>query len=98
MLVVPQSTVTSSFAPRAGERADRLDVRAVAFEDAVGDMHQRIEPARAQEQGEQRRGGRAVDVIVAEDGDALAALHGVGDALGGRLHRIEHIAGPASAA
>ncbi len=68
-----------------GEPTDRLDVRPVALEDAVGNMEQRIEAAAAQEAREQRRRGRAVDVIVAEDGDGLAALHRIGDP--GRRHR-----------
>ena len=63
-----------------GERADRLDVRPVALEDAVGNVEQRIEAAAAQEAREQRRRGRAVDVVVAEDGDGLAALDRIGDA------------------
>ena len=43
MLVVPQSTVTSSRAPRLGERAHRLDVRPVALEQAVRNVDQRID-------------------------------------------------------
>ena len=87
MLVVPQSTVTSSVAPRSGERADRLDVGAVAFENPVRDMHDRIAAAEPHEARQQRRGGRAVDVVVAEDRDLLAAQHRVGDALRRLLHR-----------
>ena len=87
MLAVPQSTVTSSVAPRLGERADRLDVGAVAFENPVGDVHDRLGAAVAQEARQQRRGGRAVDVVVAEDRDLLAAHHGVGEALRRLLHR-----------
>ena len=93
MLVVPQSTVTSSVAPRLGERADRLDVRAVALEHAVGDVDHRIEPAVAQEARQQRRRGRAVDVVVAEDRDLLAALDRVGDARRGLLHVGQHVSG-----
>ena len=72
-LTVPQSTVTSSVAPRAGERADRVDIRPVAFEQAVGDVDDRIDPGEAQEARQRRRRGRAVDVVVAEDRDRLAA-------------------------
>ena len=86
MLVVPQSTATSSVAPLPGEHADSLDIGAIAFEDAVGNMDQRIEPAMAQMPGEQRRRGRAVDVVVAEDRDLLAANCRVRDAFGGGLH------------
>ena len=56
-----------------GKGADRVDVRPVAFENPVGNMHDRIEPAVAQIAREQRRGGGAVDVVIAENRDALAA-------------------------
>ena len=72
MLVVPQSTVTSSLTPRSANDADRVDIRAVAFEDAVGNMHDRIEPAVPQITRQQRRGGGAVDVVIAEDRDAFS--------------------------
>ena len=68
------------------ELAHRLDIGPVAFEDAVGNVDQRIEPAMAQMPGQQRRRGRAVDVVVAEDRDLLAARGRVGDALRGGLH------------
>ena len=54
------------------ERADRLDIRAVALEQAVGDVDDRIDPGEAQEARQRRRRGRAVDVVVAEDRDRLA--------------------------
>ncbi len=72
------------------ERADRIHIRAIAFENAVGDVHQRIEPACAQEQREQRRRSRAIHVVIAEDRDALAALHGIGDSFRRGLHGIQH--------
>ena len=71
----------------AGERADRLDVGAVAFENPVGDVHDRLAAADAQEARQQRRRGRAIDVVVAEDRDLLAAQHRVGQALRRLLHR-----------
>ena len=86
MLVVPQSTVTSSVAPLRGERAHRFGVGAIALEQPVGNVDQRIEPAMAQMPGEQRRRGRAVDIVVAEDRDLLAAHGRIRDALGGGLH------------
>ena len=57
--------------PRAllGERADRLGVRAVAFEQAVRNVDQRLDAGMAQELRQHRRRGRAVDVVVAEDRD-----------------------------
>ena len=70
-----------------GERADRLDVGAVAFENPVGDMHDRLAAADPHEARQQRRRGRAIDVVVAEDRDLLAAQHGVGEALRRLLHR-----------
>ena len=68
------------------QRAHGFGVGPVAFEQPVGDVDQRIEPAMAQMPGQQRRRGRAVDVVVAEDRDLLAAHGGVRDALGRRLH------------
>ncbi len=52
------------------EGADGVDVRPVALEDPVGNMHDRIEPAVPQVAAQQRRRGRAVDIVVAEDRDA----------------------------
>ena len=75
------------FRPAFRERADRLDVGAVAFEDPVGDMHDRLAAAEAQEARQQGRGGRAIDIVVAEDRDLLAAHHGVGEAQRRLLHR-----------
>ena len=49
-------------------------------------MDQRIEPAMAQMPGQQRRRGRAVDIVVAEDRDLLAAHGGIRDALRGGFH------------
>ena len=51
----------------------------------------RIEPAVAQEAREHRRRGRAVDVVVAEDRDRLAALDGVGEARRRRRHAGERV-------
>ena len=74
-----------------GERAHRLDIRAIALEQPVGDVDQRIEAAAAQEQAEQGGRGGAVDIVIAEDRDRLAAHRGVGNARGRRLHCGEHI-------
>ena len=71
----------------AGERADRLDVGTVAFENPVGDMHDRLAAADPHEARQQRRRGRAIDVIVAEDRDLLAAQHRVRQPLRRLLHR-----------
>ena len=54
-----------------GEHAHGFDVGAVAFENAIGNVNQRIEPAMAQMPRQQRRRGRAVDIVVAEDRDLL---------------------------
>ncbi len=69
-----------------GKTAHRLDVRPIAFEDAVGDVDQRVEPAMAQMPGEQRRRGGAVDVVIAEDRDLLATRGCIGDSQRRRLH------------
>ena len=78
-----------------GEGADRVDVRPVAFENPVGNMHQRIEPAVAQIAREQRRRSGAVHVVVAEDGDALLARDRPRQPRGGSRHvgqplRVRH--------
>ena len=70
----------------ARKRAHGLHIGPVAFENAVGNMDQGIEPAMAQMPGQQRRGGRAVDVVIAEDRDLLAARGRVRDALGRGFH------------
>ena len=70
----------------AREHAHGLDVGAVAFENPVGNMDQRIEPAMAQVPGQQRRRCGAVDVVVAEDRDLFPARHRVRDAFRGGLH------------
>jgi len=51
-----------------------------------GMWNQRIEPAMAQMPGEQRRRGRAIDIVIAEDRDFFAAQGRIGDAFRGRLH------------
>ena len=73
------------------ERADRLDVGAVTFEDPVGDMHDRLAAAEAQEARQQGRGGCAIDIVVAEDRDLLAARHGVGKTQRRLFHRGESV-------
>ena len=70
----------------AREHADRLDIGAVALKNPVGNVDQRIEPAMAQVPGQQCRRGGAVDIVVAEDRDLLAARGGVRDAFGGGFH------------
>ena len=70
----------------AREHAHGLDIGAVAFKNAVGDMDQRIEPAMAQMPRQQRRRGRAVDVVIAEDRDLLAARGRIRDAFGRGFH------------
>ncbi len=74
-----------------GERAHRLDIRAVALEQAVGNMDQRLEPAVAQKTRQQRSRGSAIDVVVAEDGDRLAAPDRVRNACCRLRHGGEHV-------
>ena len=77
------------------QAANGFDVGAVALKDAVGNVDQRIEPAMAQMPGQQRRRGRAIDVVVAEDRDLLALRRRIRDPLRRGLHlrhreRIRH--------
>ena len=64
----------------ADQFAHRLRVGPIAFEDAVGDVDLGRHVVMREEALEQRRRCGAVDVIVAEDRDALAAQDGIGDA------------------
>ncbi len=73
------------------EPANGFDVWAVAFEDTIGNMDQRIEPGMTQMPGEQRRRRCAVHVVVAEDRDTLALDHRVGDTPRRRLHIRQRI-------
>ena len=52
----------------------RASARAIAFHQAVGDVGDRIGAEAAQQQDQQRRAGRAVDVIIAENGDRSRRL------------------------
>ena len=74
-----------------GQRAHRLDIRAITFEQAVGDVDQRVDAGLAQEARQQRRGCRAVDVVIAEYGDRLAAHDRVGNARRRLRHGGEHV-------
>lgn len=71
---------------------DRRRIGAVTFEDAVGDIDGRPDAEMAEKAKHQRRGGGAVDVVVTEDGDALAALDGAQKA-GCRLFAIGQLMG-----
>ena len=65
---------------RRGELAERFGVRAIALEDAVGNVEDRVAALVAEEPREKRHRGRPVDVIVAEDRNRRAGNDGVGDA------------------
>lgn len=69
-----------------GQRTHGFRVGPVALEDAVGNVDQRVKPAMAQMPGQQRRRGRAVDIVVAENRDLLAVPCGIRDPLRGGLH------------
>ena len=86
--VVPQSTVTTTRTPSSRRRSKADDVRAVALAQAIRHVDPRSAPDSGEEPRQQRRRGRAVDVVVAEDGDRLAVAHGANEP----LHRGVHIA------
>ena len=71
-LVMPQSSVTSSFTPSRGELRHGLAVEAVSLDQPVRDVLDDLATGRPQEAGQERGGGDAVDVVVAVAGDALA--------------------------
>lgn len=75
--------------------ANGLDVGAVALENAIGNVDQRIESAMPQVPGQQRGRGGAVDVVVAEDRDLLALRRRIRDPPCGGFHlrhgeRVRH--------
>src|SRR6185437_11491919 len=65
---------------------ERFAGRPVALHQPVGDVDYRLGIELAQKQREQRGAGRAVDVIIAEDGDAFARLDGIREAPGALVH------------
>ena len=83
---MPQSTVTISEAPRSDQLAHRLGIGAIAFENAVGNVDLGGDVEMREKPLQQRRGRRAVDVVVAEDRHALAPHDRVGDARRGLVH------------
>ena len=66
--------------------ADGARIGTVAVDKTVGDIDRGIEALAAHIANEDGNRGGAVDVVVAEDGKLFAALDGVGDAAGGRVH------------
>ena len=64
--------------------------RAVAFEQAVGDVGDRLDTQRAQDEDHQRRRGGTVDVVIAEHCDRLAGLDRIGQPFGSSVHVAEH--------
>ena len=57
----------------------RLPGRPVALHQPIGDVDHRVGIEPPKQQHQQRRAGGAVDVIIAEDGDRLAALDSIGE-------------------
>ncbi len=74
-----------------GKGPHRLDIWAVAFEQAVGNVDDRLDAAKPQEPRKHGGGCCAVDVVVAENRDALAAHDSVSNARGGFRHGGEHV-------
>ncbi len=66
--------------------AHGVGVGTIALEDAVGNVDFRRHREMRQETLEQRRGGRAVHVVVAEDRHLLAPHDSLGDAVRGLFH------------
>ena len=79
------------FRPLPGQRADRLDVRAVALGDAVGDVDQGGRAAGAQVFGQKRGAAGAVHVVIAKNGDRLAPRRRLGEARRRRVHVAQNM-------
>jgi hypothetical protein len=71
---------------RRAETAHRRHVRAVTLLDPVGDVERRRMAERAQPVQQERRRSAAVDVVIGEDRDALAAPQRGREAGGGGVH------------
>ena len=69
-----------------GKRADGVHIRPVAFENPVRNVDDRIEPAVPQIMRQQRRGGGAVDIVIAENRYTFAVDNGMREARAGRFH------------
>ena len=74
-----------------GQRLDGLRIGPIALEDAVRNMDDEGNAAGLQIARHQRAGAGAVHVVIAEDGDGLALLDGVGQTVEGRLHVLHHM-------
>jgi hypothetical protein len=62
---------------------------AIALHQPVGDVDHRLDAQPAKQKCQQRRRGRTVDVIVAEDGDRLSAFDRVGNPRCRLIHVLE---------
>ena len=82
----PQSTVTISVGAALLQFDEGFAGRAVALHQPVGDVDDGLRSQPPQQQHQQRSGGRAVDVIVAEDRDRFALLDRVGETAGAFVH------------
>ena len=71
------------------EADERRARRAIAFHQPVGDVGLRLDAQLAEHEDEQRRAGRAVDVVIAEDGDALLRLDRVRQPARTLVHVLE---------
>ena len=74
---------------RLRQRVDRPGVEPVALTEPVRDVEQRVGAELAEEEDQLRRTGDAVDVVVAVDGDPLAARQRIGEAGRGDLHVLQ---------
>jgi hypothetical protein len=72
-----------------GELHQRRAGRAIALHQPVRDIIARLQPQLAQQADQQRRAGRAIDIIIAINGDRLARLHRVGKAGSRPVHVAE---------
>ena len=90
-LVVPQSTATRRRRPSRGERADRFRVRPITFEQAIGNVDEGAQAAMAQVSAQHRRRRRAIDIVVAEDGDRFPAHDRFGSRRRGDAHVGERV-------
>ena len=85
----PAIDADATLAPLGLELDQRFARRTIALHQPVRDIDDWLGTQPAQQQHQQRRAGRPVHVIIAEDRDRLAALDRVGEPLGALVHVLE---------
>ena len=87
-LAMPQSSETRRREPSRGDALDGAEVESVSLVDAVRDVGLGWSADGVEEEGEERGGADAVDVVVTVEGDLLSLENGAGEPLDGGGHAL----------